>query len=62
MLVRQTSDEQYGYYVLITTAILFGTTLQGSFIQPPMIIRLTRAESAPRRSDLIGVRTDDQNH
>jgi O-antigen/teichoic acid export membrane protein len=53
LLVRQTTDEQYGYYVLITTAILFGTTLQGSFIQPPMIIRLTRA-AAQGRSDLIG--------
>lgn len=59
LLVRQTSDEQYGYYVLITTAILFGTTLQGSFIQPPMIIRLTRAE-AQGRSDLIGGLLRDQ--
>jgi len=53
LLVRQTSDVQYGYYVLITTAILFGTTLQGSFIQPPTIIRLTHAD-ARGRSDLIG--------
>ncbi|MBS0419125.1 MAG: hypothetical protein JSR66_15555 [Proteobacteria bacterium] len=60
MLVRQTSDEQYGYYVLITTAILFGTTLQGSFIQPPMIIRLTRAAGAQGRSDLIGGLLRDQ--
>jgi O-antigen/teichoic acid export membrane protein len=59
LLVRQTSDEQYGYYVLITTAILFGTTLQGSFIQPPMIIRLTRA-SSQGRSDLIGGLLRDQ--
>lgn len=59
LLVRQTSDEQYGYYVLITTAILFGTTLQGSFIQPPMIIRLTRA-STQGRSDLIGGLLRDQ--
>jgi len=59
LLVRRTSDEQYGYYVLITTAILFGTTLQGSFIQPPMIIRLTRAD-ARGRSDLIGGLLRDQ--
>jgi O-antigen/teichoic acid export membrane protein len=53
LLVRRTTDMQYGYYVLVTTAVVLATTLQGSFIQPPMIIRLTRADRVGR-SDLIG--------
>ena len=53
MLVRRTTDMQYGYYVLVTTAVLFATTLQGAFIQPPMIIRLTHADAAGR-ANLIG--------
>ncbi|MGO9994690.1 MAG: capsular biosynthesis protein [Steroidobacteraceae bacterium] len=53
LLVRRTADAQYGYYVLISTAVLLSTTLQGSFIQPPMIIRLTRSD-LPARANLVG--------
>src|SRR5262249_9585134 len=53
MLVRRSTDIQYGYYVLVTTAVLFATTLQGSFVQPPMVIRLTHADREGR-ADLIG--------
>lgn len=53
LLVRRSTDMQYGYYVLVTTAVLFATTLQGAFIQPPMIIRLTHADR-DGRADLIG--------
>ena len=36
LLVRRSTDMQYGYYVLVTTAVLFATTFpQGAFIQPP---------------------------
>jgi len=59
LLIRRTAEAQYGYYVLITTAVLLSTTVQGSFIQPPMIIRLTRSD-AGERADLIGGLIRDQ--
>lgn len=59
LLVRRTSPAQYGYYVLITAAVLLATALQSSFIQPPMVIRLTRSTPS-ERSDLIGGLYKDQ--
>ncbi len=53
LLIRRTSDAQYGYYVLITTTILLATSLQWSFIAPPMVIRLTPADRA-QRANIIG--------
>ncbi len=58
-LVRRTSDAQYGYYVLISTSVLLSTTLQGAFIQPPMVIRLTRS-NLEERGNLIGGLIRDQ--
>jgi O-antigen/teichoic acid export membrane protein len=59
MLVRRTADAQYGYYVLVTTAILLMTTMQGAYIFPPMVNRLTRADRQGR-ADLIGSLYRDQ--
>jgi O-antigen/teichoic acid export membrane protein len=59
MLVRRTTDLQYGYYVLVTTAMLFATTLQGAFIAPPMVIRVTNAD-LQGRANLIGSLYRDQ--
>ena len=59
LLVRRTADAQYGFYVLITTIILLSIVLQGSFIQGPMINRLSRLERAAR-ADLIGSLLRDQ--
>jgi O-antigen/teichoic acid export membrane protein len=59
LLVRRTSDSEYGYYVLIVAAVGLVTSLQGSFIGPPMIIRLTSA-SRVERADLIGGLSRDQ--
>ncbi|MDB6044568.1 MAG: capsular biosynthesis protein [Gammaproteobacteria bacterium] len=53
ILVRRTSDVQYGYYVLVVNALLLLTTLQSSFIQPQMVVRMTRLDRAGR-ADLIG--------
>jgi O-antigen/teichoic acid export membrane protein len=53
LLVRRTSQVQYGYYVLITTTVLLTTSVQWSFISPPMVIRLTRSNRS-ERADLIG--------
>lgn len=59
LLVRRTSDAQYGYYVLILATISLVASLQGSFIGPPMIIRLTKADHE-ERADLIGGLLRDQ--
>ncbi len=59
MLVRRTADAQYGYYVLITTVIILSVILQGSFIQPPLVIRFTRS-TAELRADLVGGLIRDQ--
>src|ERR1700692_4251320 len=60
LLVRRTPDAQYGYYVLIATVVLLSTTLQGSFVQPPMIIRFTRSNQE-ERANLIGGLLRDQS-
>lgn len=60
LLVRRTPDAQYGYFVLISTIVLLSVILQGAFIQPPMVIRLTRYDRA-QRADLIGGLIRDQS-
>jgi O-antigen/teichoic acid export membrane protein len=59
LLVRRTSDAQYGYYVLIITTVGLVTSLQSSFIGPPMIIRMTRSD-LNERANLIGGLDRDQ--
>jgi O-antigen/teichoic acid export membrane protein len=53
ILIRNASDAQYGYYVLVLNALLLITALQNQFIQAPMVHRMTRAD-AQDRADLIG--------
>jgi O-antigen/teichoic acid export membrane protein len=59
LLVRRTSDAEYGYYVLIFATVGLVTSLQGSFIGPPMVIRLSKA-NREERADLIGGLSRDQ--
>jgi len=59
LLVRRTSNAQYGYYVLITSAILLATSVQWSLISPPMVIRMNAADRT-ERADLIGGLRRDQ--
>jgi O-antigen/teichoic acid export membrane protein len=59
MLVRLTSDAEYGYYVLIMATITLVASLQGSFIGPPMVIRLTTS-THEQRANLIGGLLRDQ--
>src|ERR1700761_1441349 len=59
LLVRRTSNAQYGYYVLITSAILLATSVQWAFISPPMVIRMSSADRTGR-ADLIGGLRRDQ--
>lgn len=53
ILIRRTSDLQYGYYVLVANAVLLMVTLQGSFIQPQLITRMYSSDVAAR-ADLVG--------
>jgi O-antigen/teichoic acid export membrane protein len=53
LLIRHTTDEQYGLYVLAFNTMLLLMMLQGSFIQAQMIVRLVHADDQGR-ADLIG--------
>lgn len=53
ILIRHTSDLQYGYYALASGAILLLTSLQNAFFNPPLAIRLTKLD-AVRRRELVG--------
>lgn len=53
MLIRRTPPEQYGYYVLIVTAILLLTALQGAYLQPSLISVLT-SQGREERRDFVG--------
>jgi O-antigen/teichoic acid export membrane protein len=53
LLIRLTSDTQYGYYVLVTNAGLLLSALQNAFTQPAMVMQLARLEGK-ERADLIG--------
>lgn len=53
ILIRRTTDEQYGLYVLTLNVVILVTALQNSFIQSHMVVRMTGATIAGR-ADLIG--------
>jgi O-antigen/teichoic acid export membrane protein len=53
IMIRRTTDLQYGYYVLMLTAVMLMVTLQGAFIQPQLVVRLARADAA-ERADVVG--------
>jgi O-antigen/teichoic acid export membrane protein len=53
ILIRRSSDLQYGAYVLATGAILLVVSLQGAFCSPPLAARMGQLDAAGR-ADLIG--------
>jgi O-antigen/teichoic acid export membrane protein len=53
ILIRRTSDVQYGYYILATNAILLLASLQNALFNPPLAIRMSRLD-LPGRSGLVG--------
>jgi O-antigen/teichoic acid export membrane protein len=53
ILIRNTSDIQYGYYVLAASAILLLVSLQNAFFSPPLAIRMNRLDR-PGRGELVG--------
>jgi O-antigen/teichoic acid export membrane protein len=55
ILIRRTTDTEYGYYVLVTNALLLSATLQLSFIQPPLVTRLARFDAAARAAFVGGL-------
>ena len=42
LLIRRSSDLQYGYFILVSGAIILAVSLQGSFIGPAMVNRMSR--------------------
>jgi O-antigen/teichoic acid export membrane protein len=53
ILIRATSDPQYGYYILATNAILLVVSLQNAFFSPPLSIRLHKLDLLGR-GQLVG--------
>lgn len=48
LLIRHTSDHDYGYYILVTNAFLLAISLQRAFINPALAVRMARLEGAAR--------------
>jgi O-antigen/teichoic acid export membrane protein len=59
LLIRRAPHVQYGYYVLIITAVQLLTGLQMAFIQPSLVRCLAASERAGRR-DFVGGAYRDQ--
>ncbi len=53
ILIRRTTDTQYGYYVLVTNAVLLLALLQQAFIQPQLVTRMPGYDLA-QRAALVG--------
>lgn len=53
ILIRHTSDQQYGYFILASTVLLLLVSLQNAFFNPTLATRITRLDS-PGRADLVG--------
>ena len=53
ILIRRSSDLQYGAYILASGAILLAVSLQNAFCSPPLAARMSQLGAAGR-ADLIG--------
>ena len=53
ILIRSTTDLQYGYYILASNAILLLISLQNAFFNPPLAIRMNRLGRLGR-GELVG--------
>jgi O-antigen/teichoic acid export membrane protein len=49
ILIRHATDSQYGYYVLAFNAMMLATTLQGTFINTPLVAMLPTMHEGDRR-------------
>ncbi len=53
ILIRNTSDIQYGYYIMALNALLLLASLQNAFFNPPLSIRIHRLDRLGR-GELVG--------
>jgi O-antigen/teichoic acid export membrane protein len=53
LLIRRSSDAQYGAYVLVFNGFLLLTALQSAFFNPSMVIRMTPLD-AQGRGEIVG--------
>lgn len=53
ILIRRTTNEDYGHYVLVVNAILLIVALQAAFFQPHIVARLAQLDT-PGRAQLVG--------
>ena len=53
LLLRQLGPEPYGYYVLVTVAVILCASLQGAFFQVPLVMVMARV-SPEQRPALVG--------
>jgi O-antigen/teichoic acid export membrane protein len=60
LLIRHASDIQYGYFTLASSALALIASLQTSFLNPPLVNRITPLER-PARGDVVGGLYRDQN-
>jgi len=60
LLIRHTSDLQYGYFILASSALLLIVSLQSSFLNPPLVNLITPLER-PARGQLVGGLYRDQS-
>ncbi|AZY53350.1 lipopolysaccharide biosynthesis protein [Bordetella avium] len=49
ILIRYAAEAQYGYYILAFNTMMLLTTLQGTFIGTPLVIRLPAMDAGERR-------------
>ena len=61
VLIRRTSDVQYGSYILVANAMLLAASLQNAFFGPPLAIRMGRLDDAGR-SRLVAALYRAQRH
>jgi O-antigen/teichoic acid export membrane protein len=61
LLIRRTPHEQYGYYVLMVTAVQLLTQLQLAFIQPSLVRCLAAADRDANRDFIGGAYREQRN-
>jgi O-antigen/teichoic acid export membrane protein len=58
ILIRRSSDLQYGAYILASSAILLIVSLQGAFCSPPLAARIGLLDAAGRADFIGGLRRE----
>ena len=53
ILIRRTTDLQYGYFILASSAIILLVSLQNAFFNPALVTRMSKLER-PERGDIVG--------